>query len=42
MNNLSFKSGVLDSALSLLIIGLHAVLAITVIGTLLAAVGLLG
>ena len=42
MNNLSFKSGVLDSALSLLIIGLNVVLAITAIGTLLAIVGLIG
>ncbi len=42
MNDLSFKSGVLDYALSLLIIGLNAVLAITAIGTLLAFVGLIG
>lgn len=42
MSNLSFNSGVLDSALSFLIIGLHAVLAIIAIGTLLTMVGLLG
>jgi len=42
MNNLSFKSGVLDSALSLLIIALNAVLVITAIGTLLALIGVIG
>ncbi|MFD2588583.1 hypothetical protein ACFSQJ_16750 [Croceitalea marina] len=40
MENLSFKNGV-DSYLSLLIIALNGVLAITAIGTLLALVGLI-
>ncbi|GMN11599.1 hypothetical protein MTsPCn9_25230 [Croceitalea sp. MTPC9] len=40
MENLSFKNGV-DSYLSVLIIGLNGVLAITAIGTLLALVGLI-
>ncbi|WP_394973618.1 hypothetical protein [uncultured Croceitalea sp.] len=40
MEHLSFKNGV-DSYLSLLIIGLNGVLAITAIGTLLALVGLI-
>ena len=40
MENLSFKNGV-DSYLSVLIIGLNGVLAVTAIGTLLAIVGLI-
>lgn len=41
MKNLSFKSGI-ESSLSLMIIVMGAVIAITAIGTLLSAVGWAG
>jgi len=38
MNNLSFKSGV-DSYLSVLVIAMHAFLAVVAVGSLLALIG---